>query len=157
MLANAPNHPGGRGARSAAFSWPVRVYWEDTDAGGVVYHGAYVRFFERARTEYLRSLGVAQSSLLRDRGILFAIVGMDLRFDAPARLDDRLQASCELVERRGVSIAFNQDLHRIDDNVRIARATVRAACLDGATLRPRAIPKDLLQPDPMIFTAGVSG
>ncbi len=138
-------HDTAQGARATeVYNWPIRVYWEDTDAGGVVYHGAYVRFFERARTEYLRSLGVEQSALQRDRGILFAIVGMDLRFDAAARLDDQLAASCELVGRRAVSLVFNQDLHRVDDNVRIARATVRAACLDAVSFKPRAIPDDLL-------------
>lgn len=149
---------GGYGARSDAVClWPLRVYWEDTDAGGVVYHGAYVRFFERARTEYLRNLGVEQSALLRGRGLLFAIVGMDVRFDAPARLDDLLQASCELVERRAVSLKFNQVLHRVDDNIRIARATVRAACLDAVTLKPHPIPDDLFVARPDDFSAGVSG
>ncbi len=143
----------GVGARSTAFSWPIRVYWEDTDAGGVVYHGAYLRFFERARTEYLRSCGVAQSRLQRERGIVFAIVGMELHFDAPARLDDELEASCELVARGAVSLRFNQTLHRVGDNARIARASVRAACLDAARFKPCAIPDDVLD----THIAGVSG
>jgi len=157
----SPLSRGGRHATQGAgstevFNWPIRVYWEDTDAGGVVYHGAYVRFFERARTEYLRSLGAEQSVLLRDRGIVFAIVGMDLRFDAAARLDDQLEASCELVERRGVSLKFIQVLRRVDDNVRIARASVRAACLDAASFKPRAIPEDVFVRRNN-FPAGVSG
>ena len=137
------NGNGLRAHAGEAFSWPLRIYWEDTDAGGVVYHGAYVHFFERARTEYLRSLGVEQCALLREYGLVFAIARLELRFDAPARLDDRLQASCELVARGGVSLKFTQVLHRVDDNVRIGRASVRAACLDAATFKPCAIPAGL--------------
>ncbi len=143
----------GEGKSLSPFAWRVRVYWEDTDAGGVVYHGAYLRFFERARTEYLRSRGVAQSRLQRERGIVFAIVGMELHFDAPARLDDELEASCELVGRGAVTLRFNQTLHRVGDNARIARASVRAACLDAARFKPCAIPDDVLD----THIAGVSG
>lgn len=130
-------------ATAAPFLWPIRVYWEDTDAGGVVFHGSYVRYFERARSEYLRSLGMEQSALLRERGILFAIVGMDLRFDAPAHLDDMLEATCELTARRAASLGFRQEIRRISDNARIARAEVRAACLDATRFRPCALPTDL--------------
>ena len=119
------------------------MYWEDTDAGGVVFHGSYVRFLERARSEYLRSLGVDQSALLRERAIVFAIAGMHLNFDAPAYLDDQLVATCELVRRGAVSLRFEQMIVRASDAVRIARASVRAACLDAKRFKPRAIPDDL--------------
>lgn len=128
----------------AAFTWRVRVYWEDTDAGGVVYHAGYLRFLERARTEWLRAAGVAQSQLAVDRGLVFAVTEMDLRFLAPARLDDQLAVSCRLDEIGGASLRFSQDIVRIADNVAIVAARVRAACLGAGTFRPRPIPKDLI-------------
>ncbi len=130
----------------SVFEWPVRVYWEDTDAGGVVFHGSYVRFFERARSEYLRALGIEQSTLLQARGIVFAIAGMELGFVAPAYLDDALIATCELVRRGAVSLRFEQELRRVEDRMLIARASVRAACLDAADFRPRAMPEGLFGP-----------
>jgi acyl-CoA thioester hydrolase len=130
----------------AAFSWPVRVYWEDTDAGGVVYHAGYLRFLERARTEWLRAAGIEQSRLAAERGLVFAVTEMDLRFVAPARLDDALAVSCRLDEIGGASLRFSQDIVRIADNVAIVGARVRAACLAAGTFRPRPIPKDLIVP-----------
>ncbi len=135
---------GGEGERSAAeFEWPVRVYWEDTDAGGVVYHARYLHFLERARTEWLRALGIDQSRLAVGRGILFAVTAMALRFRAPARLDDELVAAVRLVRRRPASLEFSQHLARRRDNLLILNADVRAACLDAADYRPRPIPDDL--------------
>lgn len=128
---------------AADFEWPVRVYWEDTDAGGVVYHARYLHFLERARTEWLRSLGIEQSILAAERGILFAVTAMELRFLAPARLDDELFAGVRLVRRRPASLEFSQHLARRRDNRPILSAGIRAACLDAATFRPRPIPEDL--------------
>ncbi len=131
------------GRPRAAFEWPVRVYWEDTDAGGVVYHARYLHFLERARSEWLRALGIDQSRLASERGILFAVTAMELRFRAPARLDDELVASVALVERRPASLKFSQHLVRRRDNRTILSAGVRAACLDAAGFRPQPIPEDL--------------
>jgi acyl-CoA thioester hydrolase len=133
---------GGR-ASDAAFCWPIRVYWEDTDAGGVVYHARYLNFLERARTEWLRSLGIDQSHLASERGILFAVTAMELRFLAPARLDDELIVGVRLARRRPASLEFSQHLVRRRDNSTILTAGVRAACLDAASFRPRPIPEDL--------------
>jgi acyl-CoA thioester hydrolase len=127
----------------AVFCWPVRVYWEDTDAGGVVYHARYLHFLERARTEWLRSLGIDQSRLASERGILFAVTAMDLRFLAPARLDDELVVGVRLARRRPASLEFSQHLARRRDNSPILSAGVRVACLDAASFRPRPIPEDL--------------
>ncbi len=127
-----------------AFAWRVRVYWEDTDAGGVVYHAGYLRFLERARTEWLRAAGVEQSRLAAERGVVFAVTEMDLRFLAPARLDDELAVSCRLDEAGGASLRFSQHIVRIADNVAIVAAHVRAACLAAGNFRPRPIPKDLI-------------
>jgi len=128
----------------AAFSWPVRVYYEDTDAGGVVYDDGYLRYLERASTEWLRSHGVMQSELSTGRGIVFAVVAMDIRFLSPARLDDELVATCLLDERRGASLGFTQQLLRASDDAVLIQASVRAACLDAASFRPRPIPEDLI-------------
>jgi acyl-CoA thioester hydrolase len=128
----------------AAFAWPVRVYFEDTDAGGVVFHARYLNFLERARTEWLRARGVAPRALAADRGLLFAIAGMDIRFLAPGRLDDELLATCELVRRGGASLEFRQQIVRPMDNAVLADARVRAACLDAASFRPRPLPEDLV-------------
>lgn len=127
---------------AAAFEWPIRVYWEDTDAGGVVYHARYLHFLERARTEWLRARGIDQSRLAAERGILFAVTAIELRFLAPARLDDELVARVRLVERRPASLEFSQDLARRGDNRTILSAGIRVACLDAARFRPRPIPDD---------------
>lgn len=129
------------------FAIPVRVYYEDTDAGGVVYHANYVRYLERARTDWLRARGIGQESLRIDRDIVFAITKMDLAFRLPARLDDLLHVSCVLVRRGAASLEFRQDVVRAGDNAVIVSARVKAACLVAATFRPRAIPDDLLTDD----------
>ena len=125
-----------------SFSWPIRVYWEDTDGGGVVYHANYLRFLERARTEWLRSVGIGQEALRRDQDVVFAIRAVQMDFLAPARLDDELIATVEVTAVRGASLAFRQLLVRAD-GTELVRATVRAACLTASTFRPRALPEGL--------------
>lgn len=128
--------------RPAAFSFPTRVYWEDTDAGGVVYHARYVAFLERARTEWLRALGHGQEAL-RDRfGLVFAVRSMQLEFLSPARLDDALEVDVDLRDCRRASAVFEQAIRRGDQ--RLLTAGVRVAALDAATFRPRAIPDAVL-------------
>jgi len=127
-----------------AFRWPVRVYWEDTDAGGVVYHASYLRFLERARSEWLRNHGVAQQRLRTEHGILFVVCGMNLRFLSPARLDDELSVTVEKFARRSASIAFAQCILRPADGARLIEADVRAACIDAENFRPCRIPDFLL-------------
>jgi acyl-CoA thioester hydrolase len=124
------------------FSWPIRVYWEDTDGGGVVYHANYLRFLERARSEWLRSVGIGQEALRRDHDIVFAVRSVQMDFLAPARLDDELLATVELSAVRGASLGFRQTLVRAD-GTELLRATVRAACLVASTFRPRALPEGL--------------
>ncbi len=127
-----------------SFSWRIRVYWEDTDAGGVVYHASYVRFLERARTEWLRAHGIEQRRLREEHGVLFVVYAMDLRFLRPARLDDELDAGVMLQSRRAAALAFAQALVRVGDGERLVEATVRAACVDAQSLKPMAIPIHLL-------------
>ncbi|WP_183962079.1 tol-pal system-associated acyl-CoA thioesterase [Chiayiivirga flava] len=123
------------------FSFPIRVYWEDTDAGGVVYHASYVRFLERARTEWLRSLGIGQQHLRESADVIFAIRAMQLDFHKPARLDDDLAASVDSVSFGRASMTFGQSLVRAGQV--LVQAEVRAACLAASTFRPRPIPPGL--------------
>ena len=127
----------------APFSWPIRVYWEDTDGGGVVYHAGYLRFLERARTEWLRSLGIEQEALRRDRDGVFAIRSVQMDFRAPARLDDELIATVEVTAVGGASLAFRQTVRRAGDGAELVRANVKAACLVASSFRPRALPEGL--------------
>jgi acyl-CoA thioester hydrolase len=128
------------------FSFPIRVYWEDTDAGGVVYHGSYVRFLERARTEWLRARGVGQQTLRDVDDVVLAIREMTLDFRQPARLDDELQVSVVLTERRAASLLIAQEISR-GDRV-LAAATVRVACLVASSFRPRPLPEWLAADNP---------
>jgi acyl-CoA thioester hydrolase len=129
---------------AAEFRWPIRVYYEDTDAGGVVYHASYLRFLERARTEWLRSRGIVQTSVVREHGVLFVVTELRSSFRSPARLDDCLSASCRLTDLGGVRLAFSQTLLRDSDNALLVEAEVEAACLDAASFRPKRIPAILL-------------
>jgi acyl-CoA thioester hydrolase len=124
------------------FSWPVRVYYEDTDAGGVVYHASYIRFLERARTEWLRSLGVSLHHVVEEQGLLFAVASLEVRYLKPARLDDLLQVRSSVEIAGGASLLFSQDILRGDAEV-LTHATVLVACVDAGSLRPRRIPEDL--------------
>jgi len=127
------------------FAWPVRVYWEDTDAGGVVYHSNYLRFLERARSEWLRAAGIGQQQLQHEAGIVFVVHRMDLRFRRPARLDDLLTATVAPVDVRGARFSVVQRLLREPDRELLVEAEVHIACLDAASFRPRPIPDDILQ------------
>ncbi|HEU0306197.1 MAG TPA: tol-pal system-associated acyl-CoA thioesterase [Lysobacter sp.] len=119
------------------FSHPVRIYWEDTDAGGVVYHAQYLAFLERARSEWMRAQGYGQELLRREHGLLFAVRAMQLDFLKPARLDDALDVTAVLRECRRASVIFGQEIHRGGE--RLLTATVRVAAL-GTDFRPTAIP-----------------
>ncbi|MBV8156294.1 MAG: tol-pal system-associated acyl-CoA thioesterase [Dyella sp.] len=125
------------------FQWPVRVYWEDTDAGGVVYHASYLRFMERARTEWLRGMGISQSAVKESTGLAFLVREMQIDFLRAALLDDELSVSVEVKERRAASILFAQTIRRAD-GVELIRAKVRVACVDVNRMRPVQIPADLI-------------
>ena len=123
------------------FSHPIRVYWEDTDAGGVVYHAQYLAFLERARSEWLRAMGHDQERMRREHDLVFAVRAMQLDFRAPARLDDLLAASTALRECRKASLVFAQEVRR--DDLLLVSATVRIAVLAASTFRPRPLPEAL--------------
>jgi acyl-CoA thioester hydrolase len=129
---------------SAVFRWPVRVYWEDTDAGGVVYHASYLRFLERARTEWLRARDVDQQRVRTEHNLLFVVRDLAIEFLVPARLDDELDVTIDSFERRSASIAFVQCILRRADGAALASARVRAACIDATSYRPCRIPDHLL-------------
>jgi acyl-CoA thioester hydrolase len=118
-----------------------RVYWEDTDAGGVVYYANYLKFMERCRTEWLRFLGVDQHRLRLDRGLQFAVVSVAVDFLLPAILNDEIIVTAELERLSGATISFKQTIMR--GEAQLIDASTRVACLDSGTLKPRAIPKDL--------------
>jgi acyl-CoA thioester hydrolase len=118
-----------------------RVYWEDTDAGGVVYYANYLKFMERCRTEWLRYLGVDQLRLRLDRRLQFAVVSVAVDFLLPAVLNDEIIVTAELERLSGATISFKQTIMRGEDQ--LIDASTRVACLDSGTLKPRAIPKDL--------------
>ncbi|AHE97403.1 tol-pal system-associated acyl-CoA thioesterase [Thioalkalivibrio paradoxus] len=133
----AASSPAG-GERGAAFVWPVRVYYEDTDAGGVVYYANYLKFMERARTEWLRGRGFEQDRLRIDSGILFVVRSVALELRRPARFNDALSVSCRPVALGRASLDVAQVVWR--DATELARATVRLACVDAERFVPVAIP-----------------
>ena len=125
----------------AEFQWQVRVYYEDTDSGGVVYYANYLRFMERARTEWMREMGFEQDRLLQDAGLLFAVRSANLEYTAPARFNDLLDVTVALQRRGRASLTLQQEVtrHRQPRDV-LCSARVKIACLDAATFRPRPLP-----------------
>ncbi len=124
------------------FRHTVRVYWEDTDAGGVVFYANYLKFFERARTEWLRHLGVGQQALRAETGALFVVTDTAVRYRAPARLDDELSVTVQLVERGAASMKISQTAWRGD--TLLAEGDIRIGCVDELSFRPRRIPNAVI-------------
>ncbi len=125
------------------FSWPVRVYYEDTDAGGVVFYANYLRFYERARTEMLRALGHEQDDLIANAGIIFVVRSVKVEYLSPARFNELLQVSADITIIKPASLVFEQAVTRDGDILN--KATVRIACLDAESMRPKIIPEPLLE------------
>jgi acyl-CoA thioester hydrolase len=126
--------------KTQPFVWPVRVYFEDTDAGGVVYHSRYLNFFERARTEMLRAAGVSQIELKEKHGLTWVVLEINVKFRKAARLDDELQVSAELLWIKGVRQGFRQVMTRTSDGVVVAIAELSAVMLHADTLKPARMP-----------------
>ncbi len=122
------------------FEFPIRVYWEDTDAGGIVFYANYLKFFERARTEWLRSLGIAQSTLREQTGGMFVVSETSVRYLRSARLDDELIVSARLHEGRRASMVIAQEARLKADGPLLAEGTIRIGWVEAATLRPARIP-----------------
>jgi acyl-CoA thioester hydrolase len=123
------------------FSIAVRVYWEDTDAGGIVFYANHLKYFERARTEWLRSLGIGQERM-RLEGTLFVVADTAIRYHRPARLDDLLDVDVGVVEAGRASLKLAQRARRAGEL--LSEATIRIGCVDGATMRPVRIPETIL-------------
>jgi acyl-CoA thioester hydrolase len=143
------------------FRWGSRVYWEDTDGGGIVYYANYLRFLERARTEWLRSLGYSQRALAQEPGIVFAVVSLNIEYRKPAKLDDELLITCEPKVEGATTIVFAQRIYRGDGGAQgvnqepaglLVEASARVACLDARTLRPKRLPAFLADVE-MLATA----
>ncbi|MEH3087637.1 MAG: YbgC/FadM family acyl-CoA thioesterase [Xylophilus ampelinus] len=142
-----------------AFAFPVRVYWEDTDAGGIVFYANYLKFFERARTEWLRSLGIGQQRLREETGGMFVVTGTSLRYHRPARLDDELLVTATLQETGRASLTIAQRallrpaagapapaaLAPAADPVVLCEGTIRIGWVEAASMRPGRIPSSLLE------------
>jgi len=125
------------------FHWPVRVYYEDTDAGGVVFYANYLKFFERARTEMLRSMGYEQDQLITEQKLIFVVRSVQIDYLKPARFNESIDVTAEVILIKKVSLNFKQVITRGEDL--LCKGNVRIACLDAETLKPKTIPEDLLQ------------
>jgi acyl-CoA thioester hydrolase len=126
----------------SAFRWPVRVYYEDTDSGGVVYYANYLRFMERARTEWMRALGFEQDRLLREEGIVFAVRSANVEFLQPARFNDLLTVVTSLQQRGRASLTFAQSISRQHEETQpCCSGEVKIACVNADTFRPQPIPE----------------
>ena len=133
-----------RGQAGLAFVWPVRVYWEDTDAGGIVYYANYLKYMERARTEWLRALGCDQTRMRAAHRLQFVVARASVEFRRPGRLDDRLDVDVRVRAMRRASIELTQQV-RCAGRELLCRAEVRIGCVDIESFRPRGIPISLKQ------------
>jgi acyl-CoA thioester hydrolase len=125
------------------FSWVVRVYYEDTDAGGVVFYANYLKYLERARTEYLRALGFEQDELMTNAGVIFAVRSLQIEYIKSARFNQMVQVSAKIKNIKKASLEFAQQITH--DEQLLVTADVRIACLDADTMKPKAIPDYLLE------------
>jgi acyl-CoA thioester hydrolase len=127
------------------FEWRVRVYWEDTDAGGIVFYANYLKFFERARTEWLRARGVEQQRLRETAGGLFVVSATELRYNRPARLDDLLLVTADVTDAGRASLTIAQTARRdTPDGELLCEGHIRIGWVDATTLAPRRMPTELL-------------
>ncbi|HCH02003.1 MAG TPA: tol-pal system-associated acyl-CoA thioesterase [Vibrio sp.] len=124
------------------FKWPITIYYEDTDAGGVVYHSNYLKFFERARTELLRAQGISQHTLL-EQEIGFVVKHMDIDYIQGAKLDEHLEVLTSIVNLKRASISFCQELVNLEGRI-LCKATVKVACVNIKQMKPQAIPSTIM-------------
>lgn len=129
-----------------SFEFPVRVYWEDTDAGGIVFYANYLKFFERARTEWLRHLGIEQQALREATGGMFVVVETQLKYHKPAQLDDLLTVNASLLSKGRSSLVIAQQAwQRADTPVLLCEGTIRIGWVQAASLKPDRIPPSILE------------
>jgi len=125
------------------FYWPIRVYYEDTDAGGVVYYANYLKFFERARTEWLRSLGFEQDVLRDEHGVIFVVSSVQIEYKRVIKFNEELRVSCMLTELSAATMNFHQVAERTFDGAVLSEATVRIVCVNAQNFKPKPIPNVL--------------
>ncbi len=148
------SEPHAVGSVGATFNWPLRIYWEDTDAGGIVFYANYLKFFERSRTEWLRSMGIEQHQLMQSSGGMFVVAETSIRYLRPARLDDELIVTASLIETGRASLIIGQQaLLKPEQNegpestaqpILLCEGTIRIGWVKAATLAPARIPQHLL-------------
>ncbi len=126
------------------FLWPVRVYYEDTDSGGVVYYANYLKYMERARTEYLRHFGFEQDELIREQGVIFAVRSIQADYLLPARFNDQLQVGVKIAKLGRASLSFEQEIIRDTDGALLCKGLVKVASLDARGFRTCAIPEQII-------------
>jgi len=126
------------------FLWPVRVYYEDTDSGGVVYYANYLKFMERARTELLRSYGFEQDQLIRDQGVIFAVHSLSVKYKKPAVFNDELLVKTKISHCAKVSIDFLHSIVRASDKMLLCKAEVKVACINAEKFTPVVIPEIMM-------------
>ena len=126
------------------FIWKARVYYEDTDSGGVVYYANYLKFLERARTEWLRSFGIQQDTLAQQDGLIFAVRSVQLEYVKPAKFNDLLDISVAISQAGKASLTFDQTVRQAEGEKQLLCAgKVQIACLSADTLRPKALPEKI--------------
>ena len=132
---------------TSQFVFPIRIYWEDTDAGGIIFYANYLKFFERARTEWLRSLGIAQQSLKESSGGMFVVSETQIKYHSPARLDDMLEVTARTAEAGRASLVLAQQAWLTVNGERklLAEGTIRIGWVDSNTLKPGRIPAAILE------------
>ncbi len=128
-----------------SFEFTVRVYWEDTDAGGIVFYANYLKFFERARTEWLRSLGIAQRELRERTGGIFVVGETSVRYLRPARLDDELLVTARVQTAGRASLVLAQEAFLLDSKMLLCEGIIRIGWVEAASLKPARIPPNLLE------------
>jgi acyl-CoA thioester hydrolase len=129
-----------------SFAFPIRVYWEDTDAGGIVFYANYLKFFERARTEWLRHLGIEQQALRETTGGMFVVVETQLKYHRPAQLDDLLTVNASMLNKGRSSMVIAQQAWRqADTPVLLCEGSIRIGWVQASTLKPERIPTSILE------------
>ena len=128
-------------SQSKVFTLPTRVYYEDTDAGGVVFYANYLKFFERGRTEWLRNLGINQAKLAEEQGRIFVVVGTQVRYRSPARLDDLIKIKTSLIKVGNSSCSFEQIAERNDEV--LVESSIQICCVDTQSFKPASIPAEI--------------
>lgn len=130
---------------SMTFKWPIRVYYEDTDSGGVVYYANYLKFMERARTEYLRQYHIEQDEMIKKHNVIFVVHQIQLEYHKPARFNDLLEVRSDVIECKKASLLFEQKVYRVDDAAMLCSGQVKVACLQADLFKPCAIPSFILE------------